>query len=211
VTKLCWDSNVFISWIEKKNAAELAVLQPIVTAAQNGQIRIVASYLAFAEVVRCNGDQPMSEEEEERIATFFKHPFIEIRPLDRAITILARSFCRASLIERQEARAKHKTGRLIEPPKIEVNDAIHVATAIHYGCDVLQTIDDGLKRFSEKFGVPKLRIEHPSYSPPPPKPLPPTSGQKSAVDFGGDEGESDRRWASTTTDPRAIRSGRSSR
>ena len=162
MTNLYWDSVVVIDWIQGTNAARIAVLTPIIIAAQNGQLRIVTSYLTMTETVRCNGDTPMSDEEEDRIQAFFRHPFVETRAIDRAIANAARGFCRQTHIERAAA-----TGRS-QPPKLQVNDSIHVATALHYGCIALQTFDDGLLRFDDKFGAPRLRIQEPCYVPPAP-------------------------------------------
>lgn len=83
----------------------------------------------------------------------FKNPYIVVKSVDR-FTVTAE---RAAEITRQHG---------IKPP-----DAIHVATAIRWQCECLQTIDGlegGRKKlltFDGKVEVPSLKIEVPN--PPP--------------------------------------------
>ena len=95
--KFYWDSCVCIDWIQNADAVKRAQLQPIITAACNGEVLIVASALVLAEVVRANGDQPMSEIDETAIRTFFLHPYIALRPIDHLLAHLARHFLRIRL------------------------------------------------------------------------------------------------------------------
>ena len=143
-----WDSCVFIDWIQKDKPDRVALLQPVIDAAYAGKIVIVTSAFGLAEVVRCNGPDVLSEEDESRILRFFKNPFISVRNVDRRVAQEARSICRHRL----------STGAGLKPP-----DAVHVATALLHKVGSFHTFDRGVLRFDQMFGIPPLRILEPFY------------------------------------------------
>ena len=75
-----WDSCVFIDWIQNTDPARVEMMRPVIEAAKRDDLLIVTSAWTLTEVVRCNGDQPMSDDEDARIREFFLSPFIELRP-----------------------------------------------------------------------------------------------------------------------------------
>src|SRR5436305_619895 len=96
--RVYWDSCCFIDWIENKRQERLILLRQVVDAAINGHVLIVASTFAMAEVVRCNGDAPMSADEDQRIRNFFAaHKYIELRVLDREVANKCREIHRETL------------------------------------------------------------------------------------------------------------------
>lgn len=150
---VCWDSCVFIDWLSKADASRVSRIQPIITAAMAQEVVIVASALALAEVIRCAKDGSLSDEDDQKIVAFFRNTFISLRNVDRRIAHAARELCRQPL----------STGKRLPPA-----DAIHVATALAFDGPVLHTFDEKhLIPFNEVFGQPALKIDFPSYTPPP--------------------------------------------
>lgn len=155
--RVYWDSCCFIDWIENRRADRIAMLRSVIDAAINDEVVIVASTLALAEVVRCNGNEPLSDEDDERIKRFFNASrYIEMRVMDRRVAAKAREIHRETLAN-------------LGPysPKVPLSDCIHIATALLSGCSVLHTFDEKhLLKANNRFGAPKLPIERPSHAKP---------------------------------------------
>jgi predicted nucleic acid-binding protein len=151
--RIYWDSCLYISCIER-TPSRCAVLDSILEAAKKREIILVASSLVLAEVVKVREDYgaPGADEAQSKlIAAFFENDFISVRSVDRKTAEDARE------ISRQFG---------LKPP-----DAIHVATAIRFKCECLQTYDgeDGNSRkliaFNGRIGTPRLPIELPRAMP----------------------------------------------
>ena len=123
-----WDSCVFIDALQKTKGRYEA-LEPILDAAERGEIVLVSSFLTLAEVVKVQGADAdvsirgLSEAEvEQLIFGFFENPYIQLRPVDRLVTTQARVITR-------------RFG--VKPP-----DAIHIATAmLHPQVNTFHTYD----------------------------------------------------------------------
>jgi len=176
-----WDSTVIIDWLEGNRPERVALIEPVIRAAKNGDVLIVTSAWALAEVVRIKG-QPLSDVDEQKIVDFFQQAYIQIRPLDRAVAATSRSICRQPT----------GTGKMLKP-----KDAVHVATAMHAHLARLHTFDeDSLAPFSEMFRLkesnPFVKISQPEYiriAEPEPSQIP-DSGQR-RIEFTEPEGSNE--------------------
>lgn len=143
------DSCGYISVIQQ-TAGRYEVLRDLIQDAMDGKVVLVASALVLAEVVKIHDCGDTTEADEKKIREFFENSFIKVRSVDREIATEAAVLVR-----------KHG----IKPP-----DAVHVATAIKFGCVCLQTYDGASKRGKKlipldgKIGKPPLRICEP-YAP----------------------------------------------
>jgi predicted nucleic acid-binding protein len=147
-TLIYWDSCVFIDLIEK-TPARYPVLEEIVASAERGEVRIVTSAIALAEVSRLNNlSGVLPEWKEKLIVQFFENDYIALRAVDRAIAEIARPIIRGH--------------------GLKTADAIHIATALQAKVQVLHTYDgQHLLPLDEKIALPNslvLRIEEPSWS-----------------------------------------------
>lgn len=149
-----WDSSVFIDWLEGRIPERVALIEPVLRAAKNGDVLIVTSAWALAEVVRIKG-QPLSDVDEQKIIEFFEQAYIQVRPLDMRVAATSRAICRKPT----------DTGKMLKP-----KDAVHVATAMHARIGRLHTFDsDSLVPFSDMFRLrdtdPFVKISLPGYTP----------------------------------------------
>ncbi|MBI5761963.1 MAG: type II toxin-antitoxin system VapC family toxin [Planctomycetes bacterium] len=144
--RVYFDSCCFIDLLQDVKRRAPAVADLCQKAAVNDLV-IVTSALTIAEVCKLpeTGKQP--NDQTKKILEFFENPYIVIRSLDRMIAE------RANLISRDHG--------------IKPSDAVHVATAILTGCDVLYTYDSGkgkrkglLSHNGESWLQP-MRIEQP--------------------------------------------------
>ncbi len=119
-----WDSCVFIDAIQK-TSGRIEHIRSIEAEARRNKLQIVASTLAIAEVAKTKSGT-LTEEQARLIASYFENDFIIVVQVDRPVAKRA---------------SDHVRNHPIKPP-----DAIHVATAIRAGVDVLYTYDgDGQK------------------------------------------------------------------
>ncbi|MBD1939732.1 type II toxin-antitoxin system VapC family toxin [Microcoleus sp. FACHB-68] len=137
-----WDSCTFLALL-KNEADKIDECRSVIKAAEAGKVIIVTSTLTFIEVVRLEKRKPkLPKEHEEKIRAFFKHEWIYICELDRKIAELAREL----MWQYESLRPK---------------DSTHVATAIYYNVDVLDTFDEGLIKLSGQIGEHPLIIQKP--------------------------------------------------
>jgi predicted nucleic acid-binding protein len=118
--RLYLDADVYLALI-KGESGRVDIARTLLRGAQDGQFRVVASTLLYAEVcghgeVRAAADQAAVDQ---KIGAFFEHGFIEWVEVD--------------LVVAREARRLSRTQRL------RGADAIHLASAIRARCDVLMT------------------------------------------------------------------------
>jgi len=142
------DSCVYIDYLQGDNQARLRDIEPIIDHAKRGDVTVIASTMVISEVVRCNGDQPLSTADENKIRKFFQNDYLEVRPVDRSIAEESRKLVRDSL----------GAGRR----KIQVIDAIHLATAVRYGATKVYTYDAAhMIPQNGLIGTPPLTIMQP--------------------------------------------------
>jgi predicted nucleic acid-binding protein len=145
-TLVYWDSCVFIDRIEAKNSDRIDTLRAMTDAAERGELMIVTSALAMAEVVKLTALSEASDKEKENlIVEFFDNEYISVRNVTPAVS----------------ERARH----IIRDHNLKPPDAIHVATALlTKGVRVLETYDEShLIPLDGKIGNPPLCIRTPKW------------------------------------------------
>jgi predicted nucleic acid-binding protein len=117
----------------------------VIRAAEKGEIQIVASALALAEVIKIKHSRPrLSKADEGKLRAFFKNPYIVVVGVDRALAEAARQLC-------------------WDHDGLDPKDAIHVATALRAKAVHLDTFDGKLIGFDGQVGgEPPLKIGRPS-------------------------------------------------
>jgi predicted nucleic acid-binding protein len=136
-----WDSTVFLAWLLPE-AHRRKACQEVLREAKKGDVRILTSALTLVEVIKLKGNPMLKEDQEKLIHGFFLNSYISVRNVDRFIAEKARVLIWKNSV----------------PPK----DAIHIATALHFGAQYLDTFDaDDMIRLSGKLGSPPLIIGHP--------------------------------------------------
>ncbi|KAF5887948.1 MULTISPECIES: type II toxin-antitoxin system VapC family toxin [Rhizobium] len=123
VAKHYWDSVCFLAWLQNE-AGRIDACRDTLDRASAGEIVIVTSALTVAEVLWTKAGPRLTEEKAGLLNGFFRRSYIKVVNLDRAVA--------------QKAQ-KHVWNDGIRP-----KDSIHLATALHLQCDVLETYDDGL-------------------------------------------------------------------
>lgn len=111
-------------------------------AAEAGEVRLVVSALAIAEVLMLKGHPVIPSERSQMVRDFFRKSWISVRQVDRTIAELAQDF--------------------VWDHEISPKDAIHVATAIHLGVPFLDTFDGPLIQRGVAFKERGLLIDKPS-------------------------------------------------
>jgi predicted nucleic acid-binding protein len=139
-----WDSSVWIDRIQRTKG-KITPLQQITDLAKEGQIQLCTSTLTLTEILRGEGDVPLTLEEQDKIDKFFRVCKVMLYPVDISTGRLG-----------AELRNAH--------PSLKTPDAIHLATAVRYKISIVHTYDrkDMLKK-SLKIGDPPLKIEKPTH------------------------------------------------
>jgi predicted nucleic acid-binding protein len=136
-----WDADPFIAWLTPEEDKADAC-QPVIHAAERGEIVIVTSVLTLTEVIRLRNKVPLPRDVRDKIEAFFRHEWIVVRQLDRFLA--------------EDARELYWDGL------VDSKDAVHVATALRAGVVQLDTFDEGLLRRDGTIGDPPLRIWQPN-------------------------------------------------
>jgi predicted nucleic acid-binding protein len=91
-----WDANVFLSLFQSGHESHLFEQRDnairLLEDARRGVTVIVTSTFTLVEARRGEGVPPLPGEEHATLKAFFKHPYIEVVPLDRAIAELAAEY-----------------------------------------------------------------------------------------------------------------------
>jgi len=144
--RIYWDSCCFIGLLqdEKDKAPALADLAQKAAA---DDLVIVTSALTIAEVCKLPDTGAQPEEQTKKVLKFFENPYIVVRSLDRAIA--------------------ERANRIARDTGIKPLDAVHVATGIVTGCEVLYTYDGkkkgkkGLLQYNGASWLTPMRIAQP--------------------------------------------------
>jgi predicted nucleic acid-binding protein len=112
--------------------------------AENGRLLIVTSTLTIAEVLYDKSDTKSTAEAiKKKIRSYFEHPWIVLRSVDRKTTEVA-----------ADIRITHKS--------LRIPDAVHIATAVRWRVRYLHTYDEThLLNKTKLFGTPPLEIIKP--------------------------------------------------
>jgi predicted nucleic acid-binding protein len=138
-----WDSDCFIAWLTPEEE-KAAACEPVIKAAERGELVIVTSVLTLTEVIHLRNKVPLRREVRDKIEQFFRHEWIVVRQIDRFLAEDARELFWDGLVDSK--------------------DAVHVATALKEKERVAQfdTFDDGLIRRNGSIGDPPLHIGRPN-------------------------------------------------
>lgn len=143
-----WDTGPFLAWL-RKETYRLGDVEPVIRAAEAGQIRLVTSAVTLVEVVkldRKNAPIEVPPEDADTIRRYFLNSYIHVRTFDRPTATLARG--------------------LIWDYGLTTRDAMHLATAIRSRVTLLETFDgDDLIPLSGRVGDPPIEIRTPRYDP----------------------------------------------
>lgn len=140
--RICWETSCFIARFNEE-PERLEVCKAILEAAKKGDTQLYTSFMSLCEWVKIKGEYP--SEAEDTIAEFLQSPYINLVAIDWAISRITRD--------------------LVRRFKINVRDAVHLATAIKIKADVLHTYDsDDLIKLNGKIPEVKLTICNPVYN-----------------------------------------------
>lgn len=135
-----WDSDAFLGWLQSEpGKAELC--EGTLLRADAGEVLIVTSTLAIAEVLWMRNAPPVSKDKADIVRKFFRRSSIRLRNVTRVVAESAQE--------------------LVWDHGVRPKDAIHVATALEAKVQALETFDDGLLKKSGTIGVPPLLIRKP--------------------------------------------------
>lgn len=127
-----FDSSVFIAWVKGEKIGKIdrgKIAHCILSEAERGNFKIYTSTLTLAEVHKLKSGSVLPNGQSDRIIEYLERSHIVLIDLDRRIGESANRLCR-------------KYG-------IYPNDAIHFASALKAGCDILFAWDN---RFSKVKG-----------------------------------------------------------
>lgn len=140
-----WDAGPFIAWLKQEERDDrVGQCEPVIRAAETGQILLVTSSISLVEVVKLDekgAKVNIGKEAEAKIAGFFRQPYISIRDYDFRTGELARD--------------------LIWEHDLSTRDAIHAATALRWRMTQMDTFDGGLLALDGRLGSPTIRITRP--------------------------------------------------
>ena len=123
VERIYWDSSSFLALLQAEHGRVQACTDTL-QAAKDGEFLIVTSALTIAEVLWMRGAPKVTEEKARIVNNFFRRSSIRVVNLDRAIA--------------------QRAQRLVWDNEVRPKDAIHIATAQRYDCDILETFDEPL-------------------------------------------------------------------
>lgn len=134
------DSSVFIAWVKAEvvgGADRGKIAQHILSAAERGDFSIYTSALTLAEVHKLRTGRTLPNGDSDKIIEYLERSHVKLIDVDRRIGEEANRLCRTH--------------------GIKPNDAIHLASALRAGCDVLLAWD---KRFTA-VQTEQIRLEEP--------------------------------------------------
>ncbi|MFH1158107.1 MAG: type II toxin-antitoxin system VapC family toxin [Pseudomonadota bacterium] len=137
--KVYWDSDCFLAWLQDEASADLC--RQVWESARDGNVIIVTSALTLAEVLAMKRKTAIPKEKRDDVINFFKNEYIVVINLDRKIAENARD--------------------LVWDSGIDPKDAVHVATALKLGLNMMHTFDADLIKKTGTLGTPRLIIEQP--------------------------------------------------
>jgi len=125
-TKLIyWDSCIFLAWLkdEDRPEGEMDGVYECVEGVERNTVRLITSVLTRTEVLEADLD----DHTRNLYSQLLKRRNVQLVDNDLRVSNLAR-----------EIREYYR-----EKPSLKTDDAIHLATAIHYRADAFYTFDEG--------------------------------------------------------------------
>lgn len=125
VALYCWDTSVFLAWINSEKSAPLADIKLVAEEVSRGDARLVVPVTIATEVLQSR----MTKSQKETFEHFLKHQYVVLADTTLAIA--------------QKAAAIREAGLVMQPKrKIKTPDATILATAIVHNCDALHSLDN---------------------------------------------------------------------
>ena len=143
VEKIYWDSDCFLGYLQAE-VGKVEKCDGVLERAERGEVLIVTSALTIAEVLWMRGAPRLTKDKASTVQKFFRKSYIRVVNVTRKISEAAQVY--------------------VWDNDIRPKDAIHVATAVAFCCDSLETFDSGLIAKSGKVGTPLLLIRQPQAS-----------------------------------------------
>lgn len=140
-----WDTCIWLAWFkdEKRDPDEMAGIRECVEKFEKGELHIATSVLTLAEMLDLSNKLPVKVLR--RFRLFFRRPDVVRISVDIRVAELT-----------QKIRDFYFSQFNIDGlPTLELGDALHLASAVHYGCDLFLTFDE---RDSKKPSKPKRAI-----------------------------------------------------
>ncbi len=132
--RICWETSCFSARFNEE-PGRVEVCKAILEAAKKGEIELYTSFITVCEWAKIKGEY--ASEAEDTIAEFLRNPYIRLVAIDWSISRITRD--------------------LVRRYKLNVRDAIHLATAIKLKVDALHTYDaDHLIALAGK--IPEVNI-----------------------------------------------------
>ena len=140
-----WDSVCFLGWLQDE-IDKVEHCRVVLDECEAGNILLVTSALTLAEVLALKGKPRVPVVDLEKVESFFRKSYIDVRSVTR--------------------RTAEDARKLVWENKAAPKDAIHLATALHAKLDEMHTFDGGLISQSGLNGDPPLIIRIPSIAQP---------------------------------------------
>ncbi len=143
---LYWDTCIWLAWIkdEKRlDPTEMAAIQEQVERFHNGEVVLATSVLTLSEMLDLKNK--MSADAHRKFQRFFRRPDVVRIAVDIRVAELTQRLRDFYLLQ-------NKTDGL---PTLELGDALHLASAIHYKVNEFVTLDvrDSKKPSRRKRGI----------------------------------------------------------
>lgn len=162
---LYWDSCVFLAWIQEegppfRKVEDMDGLQRVARLVGKGEMKLCTSVLTHVEILACKMDDTAKKRYEN---VFLRPEVIEIG-VDSPIALLASELRDFYIAAKDRLPIEQRKNALT----LSTPDAIHLATAIHYGAEEFHTFDgddksnpDGLLRLGNMVAKYPLKIRKP--------------------------------------------------
>ena len=138
--KIYWDTDCFLGHLQAE-VGKAEKCDGVLERAERGDVLIITSALTIAEVLWMRGGPRIPKEKAEKVQKFFRRSYIRVVNVSRKVAMAAQTH--------------------VWEDDIRPKDAIHVATALAFGVNALETFDSGLICKSGKVGIPLLLIREP--------------------------------------------------
>ena len=138
--KIYWDTDCFLGHLQAE-VGKAEKCDGVLERAERGDVLIITSALTIAEVLWMRGGPRIPKEKAEIVQKFFRRSYIRVVNVSRKVAMAAQTH--------------------VWEDDIRPKDAIHVATALAFGVNALETFDSGLICKSGKEGIPLLLIREP--------------------------------------------------
>jgi predicted nucleic acid-binding protein len=147
--KYCWDTSVFLAWLNREQSAPLADIDALVRDIEAGRANLIVSVNTYTEMLRAKHTQ----EQADAFDGFLRR---------KAIIRVDVSFPIAQKAEQIRSRALtlFKKG---QKRTIGTADSQIIATAIVHGCEVLHSLEPQHQNLSGHAAVDGLQITAPRH------------------------------------------------